>query len=216
MYPALGSPRENERWAIASHRLIKAFAHAGGRRAVIAGSCAEYEYDPQRPLSETATPLTPSSAYGSWKNQLHESAQEVADTRDVDLVWGRVFSVYGPGERVERLVPSIAISLIEGRPALCSSGHQRRDFLYTLDAALAFTTLLDGDFTGAVNIASGEATTVREVVSLIAEEVGRPELRPFWGIAVRRDRSASSRGRHESAHERGRVQTEDLASRRDI
>ena len=38
---------ENLRWVEASLRLLRAFAEHGGQRAVMAGSCAEYAWQPR-------------------------------------------------------------------------------------------------------------------------------------------------------------------------
>ena len=44
------------------------------------------------------------------------------------------------------------------------------------DAGAAFAALIDCDFSGPVNIASGESHTIAEVAQTIGELVGRPEL----------------------------------------
>ena len=44
------------------------------------------------------------------------------------------------------------------------------------DVAGAFVSLLDSDFHGAVNIASGEAKELREMIGMIGKLIGREEL----------------------------------------
>src|SRR5262249_30605387 len=51
-----------------------------------------------------------------------------------------------------------------------------RDFLYVEDAAAAFVALLSSDLCGAVNIASGRAVAIREVIDTIVARLGRSEL----------------------------------------
>ena len=46
-------------------------------------------------------------------------------------------------------------ALLERREAQCSDGTQQRDFMHVLDVGRAFAAVLDSDFTGPVNIASG-------------------------------------------------------------
>jgi nucleoside-diphosphate-sugar epimerase len=163
---------ENERWVGASLALLSTFAENGGRRAVLAGSCAEYDWSGPGLCHEFETPLQPATLYGRCKSELFERAGR---TR-VSLAWARLFHLYGPGEHPTRLVASVARSLLAGDPAECTRGNQSRDFLHVADAADALVSLLFTDVTGPVNVASGSAVPVRDVTRLIGEVVGRPDL----------------------------------------
>jgi nucleoside-diphosphate-sugar epimerase len=167
---------ENADWVEASLRLLRAFADAGGGRATIAGSCAEYEWTGTGVLSERGTPLRPATFYGACKNELRSRSEDLAADRGLSLAWGRIFFLYGPHEPPGRLVSQVASALVKGEPASTSEGTQRRDFLHVRDVASAFAALLDSGVEGPVNVGSGAAVPVREVVSLIAEATGRPEL----------------------------------------
>lgn len=167
---------ENDRWAEASLELLRAFADSGGRRAVIAGTCAEYDWSGDGLLSEDSTPLEPATRYGAAKHRLHTQASSLAADAGFSLGWGRIFFVYGPAEDPRRLVASVARALIAGEPAPCSHGEQVRDFLHAADVADALTTLLGSDVGGPVNIGSGEPTRIKDVVAEIARAAGRPDL----------------------------------------
>ena len=69
---------ENLRWVEASLRLLRAFAGAGGRRIVIAGTCAEYAWTRETHCKEESTPLRPATLYGSAKHALHLVARSHA------------------------------------------------------------------------------------------------------------------------------------------
>jgi nucleoside-diphosphate-sugar epimerase len=181
---------QNLRWVEASLRLLRAFASNGGKRAVLAGSCAEYDWSDagwDGVCSEDVTPLRPATLYGTCKLCLSAIASSWAAGNGVSVASGRIFFAYGPAEDPRRLVSSVARALVKGEPAPCSEGSQRRDFLHTSDVAAAFVALLDSEATGAVNIGSGTATPIREVVSLIAAAAGRPELVRFGELASRPD-----------------------------
>lgn len=75
-------------------------------------------------------------------------------------------------------------SLLKNEVAECSHGNQLRDFLYVKDVADAFVALLDSETMGAVNIASGEAKTIREVVGTIADLPGKSEKLCLGAIPV--------------------------------
>jgi nucleoside-diphosphate-sugar epimerase len=183
---------ENVRWVEATLRLLRAFAHADGRRAIVGGTCAEYEWaSGENVCSERDTPLRPRSLYGVAKNATREVAQTLAECAGFELAWGRLFFVYGPGETEDRLVPSVARALLEGAPAPISNGHLVRDFLHVDDAGAAFVTLLESTVCGAVNIGSGHGVSIREVGELIGAATGRPELLRFGSGQVRSDEPMS-------------------------
>jgi nucleoside-diphosphate-sugar epimerase len=163
---------ENARWLDASTRLLEAFAASGGTRAVVAGTCAEYDWSGDGALSEASTPLAPRTAYGEAKNALRVAAERLP----VSLGWGRVFFLYGPHEDPRRLVASVARSLVAGEPARTTHGRQVRDFLHVADVADAFGALLDSGVEGAVNIGSGEGVALVDVVERLAALAGRPDL----------------------------------------
>jgi nucleoside-diphosphate-sugar epimerase len=166
---------DNLDWTAASLRLFRAFVEAGGQRAVVAGTCAEYDWNCSL-LRENETPLHPSTLYGVCKHALRLALESLAAQRGLSAAWGRIFMLYGPHEHPDRLVSSVIRSLLSGRPAECSPGDQVRDFLYVEDVADAFAALLDSAVTGAVNIASGRPAAIRQIVLKIAELMGRPEL----------------------------------------
>jgi nucleoside-diphosphate-sugar epimerase len=166
----------NFTWVEASLRLVRSVADHGGQRVVCAGSCAEYDWTAPDYCQETSTPLTPTTPYGIAKNALRQMLESFAPLLGLSMAWARLFFLYGPGEDPRRLVASVIGSLLEGKPAPCSPGLQRRDFLHVEDAAVALVSLLDSEVSGAVNVASGEAIEVRQVVTRIGELLGRSEL----------------------------------------
>lgn len=87
---------ENFRWLEAGLSLLRKFRETGGVRAVIAGTCAEYDWDCGF-LSEGATPLRPSTPYGVCKKCLQEAFTSYCAETGLSGAWGRLFFLYGPG-----------------------------------------------------------------------------------------------------------------------
>jgi nucleoside-diphosphate-sugar epimerase len=176
------SSPENVRWVEASLGLLQEFVAAGGRRAVLAGSFSEYGPGAGRYIEES-TPLLPSNLYGITKSALGQISLAAAGIWGIELAWARIFSAYGPGEHPARLVASVVRNLLSGHEAPCSHGRQVRDYLSTMDIAAALVAVLNSDLQGPVNVGSGEEVTLRDLVELTAEIVGRPDL-PRFGEVV--------------------------------
>jgi nucleoside-diphosphate-sugar epimerase len=165
------SSEENWKWLKASLDMLHYFKHYGGERATLAGTCAEYDMN-YGLCSEDTTPIRSDTVYGKCKGLLSRDAGSYCSKNDLSFAWGRIFFLYGPGEHPSRLVPSVIRNLLKGEEAPCTDGSQRRDYLYSGDVASAFVSLMDGSVRGAVNIASGTAVTVREIVEKIAKKTG--------------------------------------------
>lgn len=176
---------ENLRWSAATIALVQAFAESGGRRAVLAGSCAEYRWGEDGPCVEGVTLLEPATLYGIAKNATRALLEAAADLLGIEFSWGRVFLLYGSGEAPGRLVASVARALVAGERAQTGDGTQVRDFLHVADVAGAFAAILDSDVTGPVNIGSGDGRPMREVIELLGAAAGRPELLDIGALPAR-------------------------------
>ena len=174
---------DNLDWLAASLRLVRGFAAAAGRRLTVAGSCAEYDWRVPF-LDEATTPLAPATLYGTAKAALFQTLIAAAPVLGLSVGWGRVFFPFGPGEPAGRLLPDVITGITAGRRVACSDGTQIRDFLHVDDVAGALVALLDSDVAGAVNIASGDARPLRDIVGIAAAAAGDPALID-WGARPR-------------------------------
>lgn len=177
---------DNVDWVSASLDLYRSFTAVGGQRAVFVGTCAEYDWS-HAWLDEHATPRNPGTLYGIAKDALHRVLCQAAAQDKVSLAWARIFSVYGPYEALPRLVPSVALSLLRGEPALCGEGVVERDFMHVEDLAEALVTVLDSPYAGPVNLASGLCLPLRALIKILAEQVGRPDLVHLGALPPRFD-----------------------------
>lgn len=170
---------ENAAWIAASLTMMRTFADAGGGRFVGAGTCAEYDWR-YGFLTEDLTPIEPRTPFGHSKAALSRASSAFAECADLSFAWGRIFFVYGPHEGPERLAASVIGALLQGRPVKTTEGRQIRDFSHVQDIATGFVALIDSDVRGTVNLASGEPTRVRDLVTAIVDVVGGRDL-VSWG-----------------------------------
>ena len=172
---------ENFLWLEASEYLLHRFHDAGGRRIVMAGSCAEYDWsnpgvfdEVAGSLADDAAPATP--AYTVCKLRLQRMLAQFSAKQQLSSAWGRIFFQYGPYEHPDRLVPSVIHNLLRGREALCTHGRQVRSFLHVADVGAAFAAVLGAKVEGAVNVGSGEGIALAELIDKVAQKIGRPDL----------------------------------------
>lgn len=163
---------DNLNWTAATLILSRRFWEAGGTRMVGVGTCAEYSWPPERPLSEKNSPEQPTTLYGTAKLATKNVLEAYATQNDVSFAWARLFFLFGPGEPQRRLVADTMISLLEERPLLCSDGKQLRDFMAVADVADALLAVLRSDVTGVVNIGSREPLTIEDLVRRIDLIIG--------------------------------------------
>ena len=172
---------ENHRWLAASRHLLQSFQENGGTRAVMAGSCAEYDWSRVGVCNERNSPLADDAGavitpYAECKIAMQRALAIYGSARHVSTAWGRIFFQFGPGEHPGRLVASVIRDLLSGREALCTHGRQIRSFLHVADVGSAFAALLDSVTEGPVNVGSPDRISVAGLLEQIALQIGRPEL----------------------------------------
>lgn len=170
---------DNSRWLAASEHLLRRFRALGGIRAVMAGSCVEYDWSKVGVCEERSSPLadaTRRSPYAAAKIALQMSLAKFAEEEQLSAAWGRVFFQYGPYEHPDRLVPSVIRHLLMSQEALCTHGRQVRSFLHVADVGAAFAGMLDSEIQGPVNIGSDDRIALADLIERIAREIGRPDL----------------------------------------
>jgi nucleoside-diphosphate-sugar epimerase len=176
-----GHSAENFRWLAASEHLLRRFRACGGNRAVMAGSCVEYDWSKVGVCDEQLSPMaaqaaTPPSPYAASKAALQKMLTEFARDENLSAAWGRIFFQFGPYEHPDRLVPSVIRHLLLNQEALCTHGRQIRSFLHVADVGAAFASVLDSRLEGPVNIGSEERIALADLIGHIAQELGRTDL----------------------------------------
>ena len=158
----------NVDWLAASLLLLKSFAHHGGKHFLGAGSCSEYEYR-YGLLREDETPTNPGILYGNAKNALFHMADVYCAQAGIRFQWPRIFNLYGPGEKPQRLMPSVILSCLRGEDVRVSDCMNFLDYLHVGDTARGIVDVFESELTGAVNICSGKPVQLRSIVKYIAE-----------------------------------------------
>jgi nucleoside-diphosphate-sugar epimerase len=177
---------ENTQWLECGKLLAREFGEECGKRAVFAGTCAEYDWAHSQ-LHEDKTPLTPHTLYGETKLNLSRKLGEISLEQGWSSAWGRIFLVYGPYEGQNRFVPAVIKSLLKKEKGKYSSGTQVRDFLYVKDVADAFVTLLESEEVGEFNISSGQGISLIDFAKKISGQLDNFDCLEFGALPDRKD-----------------------------
>jgi nucleoside-diphosphate-sugar epimerase len=159
-------------WVRASVRLVDAFYRAGGKHALVAGTCAEYAWNDEL-CREGITPEQPATLYGESKHAAHRLCRILQREHGTSLAWSRLFFPYGPGESSQRLIPSLFRVFAQHEQPFGVQASSQRDFLSADDVAEALFHCSRSNFDGTLNISSGTAVSIESVVREIAELCGR-------------------------------------------
>ena len=157
--------------------LAKAANKVGVKKFVGIGTCFEYAQS-DMPLSVNS-PLGPSMLYATSKTACYSILNKFFENKKTNFAWARLFYLFGDRENSSRLVPYLINRLSKGEIAELTSGEQIRDYM---DVAKAAETIVDvscGDQTGAINICSGEAISIRELAESIAKKYGAESCLQF-------------------------------------
>ncbi len=165
----------NDAWLRASLELLTAFEAAGGGRALVAGTCAEYAPAAFAggPVTEDAPLIGPDgdggSRYARAKRELFERARAL---EGIDLLWPRIFYVFSRRDEPPRLLGDLRRAARAGERLVVHSGGLERDYLPAAAAGAALAELLATGASGPVNLGSGQALRVGELAAAVAAALG--------------------------------------------
>jgi nucleoside-diphosphate-sugar epimerase len=125
------------------------------------------------------TPPKPTSYYGVTKLAAEQLALAYQRERRLPVCSLRLFSVYGPRERPEKLYPQLIRSIMEDRPFTLYEGSEAhsRSYTFIADIVSGLTAVVDHlDQVGGeiINIGSDIEVTTGEGIRIVEQLLGRP------------------------------------------
>lgn len=129
----------------------------------------------------------PTTLYGYAKVRTRELLQSNLDS-SVQFIWGRVFSTYGPLDSESWLIPSTIRKIMDGQRVPLTKGEQEWSYLHALDLGRALQSIVnDKRIVGIVNVGNSKTIKIYELIGLIADYMGNPNLLDFGSIPYRLD-----------------------------
>ena len=160
----------------ATHQLIEACRRQSSLRLFVNVSTSSV-YGINASGNESSEPK-PTSNYGVTKLAAEQLVLSMSRDQGMPACSLRLFSVYGPRERPEKLYPQLISSILEGREFHLFEGseHHLRSFTYVGDIIDGMVAVLDKmeECTGEIfNIGTDVAITTGEGISIVEEIVGK-------------------------------------------
>lgn len=155
-------------WVVATLNLLKAFAENGGKVFSANGTVSEYDFS-YGYLTEDKSPIENQSLHGVCKSAFYKIASSYCKQNNCQFKWPRIFNLYGPNEKPQRLMPSVINSCLKGEDVLVSDCLKFQDYLHVEDTARGIVDVFESNLQGAVNICSGQPVQLRTIVNKIAE-----------------------------------------------
>jgi UDP-glucose 4-epimerase len=151
--------------------------YAAGTCVVLPSSAAVYGHCAELPIEISST-LTPVSPYGLNKRFAEEQCQSYGNHFGVRSSVVRLFSIFGPGLR-KQLLWDACNKFTRNELVFEGTGNESRDWLHIDDAAalLVLSAERASERCSIVNGGSGNATSIRQILELLAAEFGLGEIR---------------------------------------
>jgi dTDP-6-deoxy-L-talose 4-dehydrogenase (NAD+) len=184
------SPHHIENHCHTQYLFLKELLYKGINKLIVLGSCYEYgeQYGPI-PASSQVKPNTP---YALAKDMLHKSLRMLQADYKFELLWARLFYIYGDGQDPHSVIPAFDQAIENNEKIFnMSFGEQLFDYLSVEDAARQIMLLLDAT-DGVYNVCSAKPISLRRLLEkrmeeknkLITLNLGHYPYRSFESMAI--------------------------------
>lgn len=159
--------------------VLQAARRAGVDYVAVASSAAVYGANPELPKHELM-PVAPLTPYAVSKVATEQYALAFAHSYGMQTIAFRFFNVFGPLQPADHayaaVIPAFVDAAVAGRPLpLEGDGTQTRDFVYVGTVARVLADAVHRRVTHdvPVNLALGGRTSLKELIVVIEEGLGR-------------------------------------------
>lgn len=144
---------------------LRAMGEAGCKTVLMAGSDQEYGHSGK--IANEQLPPKPYNLLYSTKVAQYYLASKIAEQYQINLIWTRIFFMYGPGQRSGALIPYLTSSLTANVEPEIRNPHGANDFIHVEDVARAIRMLIEHkpkSKNEIYNIGSGKLIPTKEII----------------------------------------------------
>jgi len=166
---------------IGTIHFVEACLKTGFESFIHTGSSSEYGFKDHAP-GETEG-LEPNSHYAVAKASATLYCRYTAQARKANITTLRLYSVYGPYEDANRLMPTLIRHGLRGEWPPLVNPDTARDYVYVedvCDACILAAQTASREFGAVYNVGTGTQTTLRKIMK-IARAVLGIKAEPKWG-----------------------------------
>ncbi len=154
------------------------------RKVICASSSSVYGNTPTLPKVETMVP-SPLSPYAISKYTGEQYGKVFGLVYGFPVVSLRYFNVYGPRQSAKSeyaaVIPKFIARIQRNEPPIIfGDGTQTRDFTFVKDAVQANIKAAESDAVGVYNVGTGSRISLNELVEVLLELLGKPEIKPAY------------------------------------
>ena len=157
-----------------ANNLIKVIPNTNIRKVLILGSQEEFG-DTSGILKDDSTEK-PETYYGKTKVQIRENFSQL---KQVNLIWCRLFSVYGPADSRDWIFTQALLSLKSGQEKEFGLCNLPWSLTHVTDAAKALIKALELNESSTLNVADLHAQPLKDSLLLLQEIAGKDGLFKF-------------------------------------
>jgi UDP-glucose 4-epimerase len=166
--------------------LLKASLENSVKRFIYVSSSEVYGTALHVPMNETHT-CEPTTVYGASKLAGELYALAYFRTYGLESMVVRPFNTYGPREHLQgvygEVIPRFVLRILNNMPpVIFGDGTHTRDFTYVSDTVkgIVMASECDSMIGQAVNIARGREVSINELAVMIANKLGKKDIKPVY------------------------------------
>lgn len=166
--------------------LLKASLENSVKRFIYVSSSEVYGTALHVPMNEIHT-CEPTTVYGASKLAGELYALAYFRTYGLESMVVRPFNTYGPREHLQgvygEVIPRFVLRILNNMPpVIFGDGTHTRDFTYVSDTVkgIVMASECDSMIGQAVNIARGQEVSINELAVMIANKLGKKDIKPVY------------------------------------
>ena len=119
------------------------------------------------------SPCNPNTAYGATKVCVSILLKSFSEQNKIEWYWIRIFSVFGPREEMNWLIPATISNLLEKKRMKLTSCEQSYDYLFAKDFASGILHVVENgnNISGVFIMSSGQSIKLKDILTYLENKL---------------------------------------------
>jgi len=155
------------------------------------GVGSQAEYGSSKNIITEDDICNPTTMYGKSKLICSKISSELCEAYNIEHSWLRLFSVYGPNDNHDWLIPYLIKEMLMDKDINVTKGEQIWDYLYIDDVSEVLFKLMHAKGVGIANLGSGQPIVIKDLIKKIKSLTNSNSNINFGAIDYRSDQVMS-------------------------